>query len=284
MASGPTSKRIFTQEITDSDLDAVSEFCSRHTPLGETRASVRSSGTALFSLTIDGEIACIAGIDFSRRSIAGPWFRNSKLRNKLFGRAIASTEKLAAQYGMTLLKAYPADRAQNLFRKAGYAPVPRGKALVRNIERRTTRFGRTIQSIASELGIPDDYGVSHRLKLQPQATALRSIGKDVFDRTQKMMPRAATAWKKMVKQAKSDSVAVQAVSAFRSVEYQAGLVQRKLDKGQSMNEILAVSAAPGYSEHHTGCAIDVTTPGFEVLEEEFEESGKRHHPAKEITG
>ena len=39
-----------------------------------------------------------------------------------------------------------------------------------------------------------------------------------------------------------------------------------------MEAILKVSAAPGYSEHHSGCAIDVTTPGYKALEEPFETS------------
>ena len=43
-------------------------------------------------------------------------------------------------------------------------------------------------------------------------------------------------------------------------------------EGLSDEEIFQVSARPGYSEHHTGKAIDLNTPGFEPLEEEFEDS------------
>ncbi len=67
-------------------------------------------------------------------------------------------------------------------------------------------------------------------------------------------------------------IELQLVSAFRSIEYQVGIIERKLARGQDMAQILAVSAAPGYSEHHTGRAIDLTTPGFAALEEEFEQS------------
>ena len=35
-------------------------------------------------------------------------------------------------------------------------------------------------------------------------------------------------------------------------------------------DILRVNAAPGYSEHHTGRAIDLGTIGCRALEEEFE--------------
>lgn len=39
-----------------------------------------------------------------------------------------------------------------------------------------------------------------------------------------------------------------------------------------MDEILRTSAAPGYSEHHTGRCVDFTTPGCTAPEEAFERS------------
>ena len=65
---------------------------------------------------------------------------------------------------------------------------------------------------------------------------------------------------------------LQVVSAYRSVAYQEGILRGKLERGQAMEDILRVSAAPGYSEHHSGRALDLTTPGFTALEEEFERS------------
>src|SRR5579875_1789940 len=69
-----------------------------------------------------------------------------------------------------------------------------------------------------------------------------------------------------------DGIDLQVVSAFRSIEYQLGILERKLARGQTIDEILRVSAAPGYSEHHSGRAVDLTTPGFAALEEDFERS------------
>jgi D-alanyl-D-alanine carboxypeptidase len=69
-----------------------------------------------------------------------------------------------------------------------------------------------------------------------------------------------------------DGLELRVVSAFRSIEYQLGILRRKLERGQTMEQILRVSAAPGYSEHHSGRALDITTPGFAALEEEFEKS------------
>jgi D-alanyl-D-alanine carboxypeptidase len=60
------------------------------------------------------------------------------------------------------------------------------------------------------------------------------------------------------------------VSAFRSVDYQRQIRERKLAAGQSVAEILRVGAPPGYSEHHTGRAIDLAAAGCEPLTEEFE--------------
>jgi zinc D-Ala-D-Ala carboxypeptidase len=36
-----------------------------------------------------------------------------------------------------------------------------------------------------------------------------------------------------------------------------------------MESILSVSAAPGYSEHHGGTAVDLTAPGTKPLDEAF---------------
>ena len=72
--------------------------------------------------------------------------------------------------------------------------------------------------------------------------------------------------------ASEDGIELHLVSAFRSASYQLEILRRKLDQGQSIDEILKVSAAPGYSEHHSGRVVDLTTPGYAALEEEFETS------------
>lgn len=135
-----------------------------------------------------------------------------------------------------------------------------------------TSFEREIAALLVELGIPEDYGTRHLLEACEECSQLVSIGKDMFDRDQSMAPQAARAWSEMKTAAKSAGIKLQSVSAFRSVEYQAGIIQKKLDAGQTMIQILQVSAAPGYSEHHSGNALDISTPGYEPLEEEFENS------------
>jgi zinc D-Ala-D-Ala carboxypeptidase len=103
-----------------------------------------------------------------------------------------------------------------------------------------------------------------------EATELVSIGLDIYNREQRLTPSAAKAWSEMKAAAAADNEILQLVSAFRSVDYQKQIIQRKLAAGQSWEQILRVSALPGYSEHHTGRTVDITTPNCEPLTEAFE--------------
>jgi D-alanyl-D-alanine carboxypeptidase len=125
-----------------------------------------------------------------------------------------------------------------------------------------------------ELGIPEDYERHYKLRMQTEANdaELVSAGRDVFNREQFLLADVEKRWRIMRKAAQRDFIEISLVSCFRSVDYQKQLILNKLDKGQSLDEILKVSAAPGYSEHHTGKAIDIGTSGYEHLTEEFEES------------
>ena len=51
---------------------------------------------------------------------------------------------------------------------------------------------------------------------------------------------------------------------------QAALIAVKLRGGRGLDDILSVIAAPGFSEHHSGDALDLTKPGTEPLSEAFE--------------
>lgn len=135
---------------------------------------------------------------------------------------------------------------------------------------RKARYARRIAALHRELGIPSVYAQQHRLPLQLEARSLTDIGTDIYQRGQRLIPPAAAAWRAMRNSAAGDGVEIQLVSAYRSVTYQESIIRRKLEQGGSIDEILRVSAAPGYSEHHSGRALDLTTPGCAVLEEEFE--------------
>ena len=121
-------------------------------------------------------------------------------------------------------------------------------------------------------GIPADHSARTGLVQQRSRDDLVDIGVDVFDRPQRLRMEAANAWMGLVEAASLDGVTVQLVSAYRSLEYQVDLIQRKVEAGESIGEILTHIAAPGYSEHQGGCAVDVTSPGIDSLTEFFEET------------
>jgi D-alanyl-D-alanine carboxypeptidase len=129
-----------------------------------------------------------------------------------------------------------------------------------------------LRELHLELGIPDDYGKAGGPPAFDEAGELVEIGPNLVGRMQRLTPRAAERWHAMVEAAAGDGVTLMIVSGFRSYEYQAALIRKKINAGQSITDILEVNAAPGHSEHHTGLAVDIATLGSRPLTEEFEES------------
>jgi D-alanyl-D-alanine carboxypeptidase len=127
-----------------------------------------------------------------------------------------------------------------------------------------------LQRIWTELGIPADYATGRGLTLQPEAAELVSIGSDTRNRDCQLAPEAAQAWRAMRDAALAVGIAMRPISGFRSVERQAQIIREKLGRGQRLGEILRSNAAPGYSEHHTGRALDITDGVAPPLSELFE--------------
>ena len=133
-------------------------------------------------------------------------------------------------------------------------------------------YEERIRKTLNELAIPEAFLERYRLPVQRECENLASIGSDMYNREQRMEPQAASQWQTMAAAARADGVVLLMVSAFRSFEYQRGIIERKLAQGLGLEEITRASALPGYSEHHTGQAIDIGTPGAEPLTEEFEKT------------
>jgi len=121
---------------------------------------------------------------------------------------------------------------------------------------------------------PDAYAVRTRLAPLPEPACLTLAGFDRYRRPLWLRADAARAWKRMQAAARVDGIALDAISGYRSHTYQMGIFRRKLERGLSIDEILAINAAPGFSEHHSGAALDIGTPGEPPVEESFE-----HTPA-----
>lgn len=133
-------------------------------------------------------------------------------------------------------------------------------------------LNETGRKLHKELGIPDEYAAGGMPPFYEEASDLVDVGPNPVGRMQRLQPDAAASWQQMVTAAADDGITLLIVSGFRDFEYQAVLIRRKLEAGQSIGNILKVNAAPGYSQHHTGCAVDIATPGSRPLTEEFESS------------
>ncbi|HEX4858450.1 MAG TPA: M15 family metallopeptidase, partial [Usitatibacteraceae bacterium] len=90
-------------------------------------------------------------------------------------------------------------------------------------------------------------------------------GRDHF-----LAPQAAAAWHAMKAAAGDAGLTLVIASSFRSIDRQSGIIRGKLDTGLSIDEVLASVAPPGYSEHHTGRAVDIVSPDHPDLEDSFE--------------
>ncbi|MFZ5495955.1 MAG: M15 family metallopeptidase [Verrucomicrobiota bacterium] len=120
------------------------------------------------------------------------------------------------------------------------------------------------------LGIPPDVAARAAQRLHPEAKRLVFIGRAQDDgRILRLTPSAARAWRKMQAAAATDGITLLPLSAFRSVARQTLIIRRKLVAGQPIERILRVSAVPGCSEHHTGRALDLGSPGHLKLEASF---------------
>lgn len=131
-------------------------------------------------------------------------------------------------------------------------------------------FADRIADLHASLGIAPGYQQRSGLPLQYEPDTLVDAGQDMYGRDQRLTPEALSAWQQMQRAASADGVQLLLVSAFRSVDYQAALIRKKLDAGRTLDDILRVNAAPGFSEHHTGRAIDIASPDDAPLEESFE--------------
>lgn len=131
-----------------------------------------------------------------------------------------------------------------------------------------------LAAIHRELGIDASYPEVRGLAFQPEAviSELIDIGPNPDGLPVRLLPATARAWEEMRRAALSAQIELLPVSGFRSVARQTEIIRAKLASGRPIADILRVIAAPGYSEHHTGRAIDIGTPGHVDLEEDFGET------------
>lgn len=128
----------------------------------------------------------------------------------------------------------------------------------------------SLREVLSALGVPDDYGTDPELPRFADALELIDVEPNIVGRLQRLTPATAADWAAMKLAAAADGIELLLVSGFRSTAYQVELFRQKLAAGQLIEDILKVNAAPGHSQHHTGRAIDIATPGCRPLTDSFE--------------
>lgn len=129
-----------------------------------------------------------------------------------------------------------------------------------------------MNTILVNLGISSELIAARGLRECAEATTLELAEVGADGRNYLLVPSAAEAWRNLKAAAHIDGVDLFIVSAFRSIERQVQIVSGKLEAGDAIENILTVCAPPGFSEHHTGRAIDVSTSGSHALEIEFDQT------------
>ena len=130
-----------------------------------------------------------------------------------------------------------------------------------------------LQQRLERLGL-DEMGYAARtgLGLVAEPDWLAFAGFDRYRRPLWLRLDAARAWRHLSDAALRDDVVLEAISGYRSHDYQLGIFERKLERGLDIEQILAVNAAPGFSEHHGGLALDIGAPDEPPAEESFEQT------------
>ncbi len=219
----------------------------------------------------------LAALSLDQARVLAMYLDPRRARADVARRLIETLERRAASFGIQELECTVKPQAWAFMERMGYqtrslpeegAPVP----LFKNLLGEGDAIERRIAELHRELGIPPDYGVRHRLTIVPDTSERVSVGLDIFNRETQLTAEAARAWDAMRKDAGQHDIRLDLVSGYRSIRYQTELLRKKLAAEQPMDRILRVTAAPGYSEHHSGNALDVTTHGVTPLSQEFSNS------------
>lgn len=131
-----------------------------------------------------------------------------------------------------------------------------------------------LNEIYRSLGIEEKHLKMNRLSFQKQPSIdnLKIVDLDFEGKPFVLALEAATAWIKMKSAAQQENIILMPFSGFRSYLHQKGLIERHLKNGRPLENILTHIAIPGFSEHHSGRAIDIHAKDRAILEEAFEQT------------
>ncbi len=221
------------------------------------------------------QLAGIIALDLARQQLVACHLNPALLDRHAARQLIEAAEHQALCYGIGRIHCRVQPVALRFMSALGYESIDRDMPpsspvrVSKSLQQNAADWVREVLALQRQLGIPAHYGAQRRLRMIDDCADLQSIGFDVYDREQFLHPEAAQAWREMRDTAARAGVVLQVVSGFRGRDYQAGLIRAKLKRGLNLERILCVSAAPGYSQHHSGRALDLKAPGSAALEEDF---------------
>lgn len=239
-------------------------------------ASLLPDETLLLAIS-DRLLVGLGALDLDQARVLAFYLDPKGARAGTARKLFAALEQKARSFGIRRLECSAKSQAWGFMERMGYEadglpddnqPVTMSKDLLGPADSPERRLAELHRS----LGIPADYGVTHRLSIVPEAAELVSVGLDIFNRGTRLTANAARAWEAMRKDAGQHDIHLGLVSGYRSIHYQSELVRKKLAADQPIDRVLKVTAAPGYSEHHSGNALDLTTHGVTPLTQDFSNS------------
>jgi len=107
-------------------------------------------------------------------------------------------------------------------------------------------------------GLSEETYLGHKRYSEAQENNLVAAGRyRASPRIVMLLPEAASAFNDMQEDARIEEVFLVPISGYRSVKYQSRLFKRAVKKYGSTEKAARWVAPPGFSEHHTGLAIDI---------------------------
>ena len=146
--------------------------------------------------------------------------------------------------------------------------------MMRERDRNIDDYTRRVNALHRRLRVPRDYA-RRGLPFYREASNLVAVPCGPDGKHRLMAPAIRSQWLAMQAGAAAAGITLFVRAAFRSVDDQAQLIRDQLSSGGRIDQLLTWIAAPGYSEHHTGRALDIDctptrrefehTPGFDWL-------------------
>ena len=131
-----------------------------------------------------------------------------------------------------------------------------------------------LKDLYKELGLTEDYISKLTLPKFKEENRLILVEVGTDGKEKLLSAEAAESWAELKSKARSDGITLYTYSAFRSFEFQFELIRERIRRGESLDQALRRLAPPGFSEHHTGRAVDITSPTFPHPTEKFDQSSE----------